>query len=341
MQRNIYIDPSYKVFNSDGLFDLDNSILNRDGQLKPFHRMRASTAGRDIAVHTADFLIKKNHQDLQKGDYYSLGILDSFERILVEKSARLAAFLIMEPPVVAPELYAALPRLAEVFEKIYIYNTNGDGYSLNGVDRSKLYKMYYPIPYNDVLNQYWGNSKRKKRIVIINGCHNPRARSREQYSLRIQAMTDLSNVGVVDLYGKGWNRWWSRSAFWLPYWKNFSALMSIYKGECTSKFEVLQNYEFCLCFENMSMDGYITEKIFDCLYAGTIPLYMGAPDILDYIPEDVFVDCRKYLTWKEMWDDVSTMPANKIESMKIAGRCFLQGDVAKKFYNSIAHICEV
>ena len=116
--------------------------------------------------------------------------------------------------------------------------------------------------------------------------------------------------------------------------------MSIYKGKCGSKFEVLQNYEFCLCFENMKMDGYITEKIFDCLYAGTIPLYMGAPDILEYIPEDVFVDCRKYSTWKEMWEDVAMMPAEKIEAMKIAGRTFLQSDDAKKFYNSMEHICE-
>ena len=340
MNRQIYIDPSYKSFNSDGLFDLNNLVLNRDGQLSPFHRLRESMMSRGACVRTADYLGKNKSQDKYQSDYYSLGILDNFEKVLAEGTTRMAAFVIMEPPVVAPDLYSALPRLTAVFDRVYIYNINGDGYSLDGVDTSKLYKMYYPIPYDGVLNSYWSNDERMKRVVVINGSHNPRARSREQYSLRIQAMAELSKMGIVDLYGMGWNRWWSRSAMWLPYWRNYRALMSIYKGKCASKFEVLQNYEFCLCFENMSMKGYITEKIFDCLYAGTIPLYMGAPDIFEYVSSDAFVDCRKYSTWKEMWEDVAMMPAEKIEAMKIAGRNFLQSDKAKKFYDSMVNICE-
>jgi hypothetical protein len=64
------------------------------------------------------------------------------------------------------------------------------------------------------------------------------------------------------------------------------------------------------------MDGYITEKIFDCLYAGTIPLYLGAPDILKYVPADVFVDCRKYSSWTDMWNDVVKLTPETIYSMK-------------------------
>lgn len=291
-----------------------------------------------VSIHTADFLITSNSKD--KNDYYSLGILDNFEKILAENSACLAAFVIMEPPLVIPELYAALPRLTAVFDRVYIHNTNGDGYSLDGVDARKLHKLYWPIPHDDVLETYWGNEIRMKRLIVINGSHNPKARAREQYSLRIEAMAELSKLGVVDLYGRGWNRWWSRSAMWLPFWRNRNALMSIYKGGCSSKFEVLKNYEFCLCFENMWMDGYITEKIFDCFYAGTIPLYMGAPDVHIYIPADAFVDCRKYSTWTEMWEDVAAMSAHEIESMKIAGRSFLQSDKARKFYDSMEHICD-
>ncbi len=338
--KSIFIDPSYRAFDSNGLFDLANPVLNRDGQLLPFHRLRECMASKGITVHTADYLLKDSGHDIQQSHYYSLGILDNFEQVLLEESARLVAFVIMEPPVVVPSLYEALPRLTNVFDRVYIHNINGDGYSIEGVDTAKLHRLYWPIPHNDVLQPYWGHSVRMKRVVVINGSHNPHGRSREQYSLRIEAMAELSNAGVIDLYGMGWDKWWSREALWLPYWRNYRALMSIYKGKCASKFEVLQNYEFCLCFENMRMDGYITEKIFDCLYAGTIPLYMGAPDILDYIPEDVFVDCRKYLTWTEMWEDVATLSTEKINEMRIAGRNFLRSDMANKFYDSLEHICE-
>lgn len=333
----VFIDPSYSSFNSDGLFNLIDPILNRDDQLLPFHRLREHLVGKGKSVHTADYFFKGSVGS--GGDYYSLGLLDNLERVQFDKSVRLAAFVVMEPPVVAPHLYSALPRLTEVFDKVYVHNITGDGYSLNGVDTGKLHRLYWPIPYAEVLEPYWGNDNRMKRLVVINGSHNPQSRIREQYSVRIDAMAELSKLGVVDLYGMGWERWWSREALWMPYWLNRRALMAIYKGKCKSKFEVLQNYEFCLCFENMRMDGYITEKLFDCLYAGTIPLYLGAPDILDYIPQDVFVDCRKYSTWQEMWLDVSDMPAKKIHEMRRAGRDFLKSEMAKKFYNSIEHIC--
>lgn len=339
MKKNIYIDPSYSSFNADGLFNLNDIALNRDDQLKPFFRLREFLKSNGINVKTADFLVSDRSKNSINSDYISLGILENYVSIFVNKKAHLTAFVIMEPPVVAPHLYAELPKLTKLFDRVYIHNTHGDGYSLEGVEKNKLRKMFYPVPYNDVIEKFWNNDIRMKRIVVINGSHNPRTRDAEQYSLRIKAMSELAKEGVVDLYGVGWNRWWARSAFWLPYWTNFFTLMSIYKGKCASKFEVLQNYEFCLCFENMSMDGYITEKMFDCLYAGTIPLYMGPSDILEYIPEDVFVDCRKYSSWTDMWADISAMSFQKIQAMKIAGRNFLKSDKASKFYNSINDVC--
>lgn len=340
-KKTIFIDPSYRVFDSDGLFDLANSVLNRDGQLLPFHRLRKHLKSRGVSVHTADYLFQDDHPEKSQKNYYSLGLLDNFERILIEQRAHLTGFVLMEPPVVAPTLYKALPRLTTVFDRVYVHNTSGDGYSLNGVNISKLHRLYWPIPHNDVLETYWNKKERMKRVVVINGSHNPPVKIREQYSLRITAMVELSQIGIVDLYGRGWDKWWSREAMWLPYWRNRRVLMSIYKGQCASKFEVLQNYEFCLCFENMSMNGYITEKIFDCFYAGTIPLYKGAPDILDYIPADAFVDCRKYSTWIEMWKDVSTMSSDRIDAMREAGRTFLKSDMAGKFHDSLQDICEI
>lgn len=337
--RTIFIDPSYKVFNQDGLFNLANRTLNRDGQLEAFYRLRQHKAAQGINVATADRLFSSTGLSSSPTfDYYSLGITDNLEQVISINKARLRAFVIMEPPVVAPELYAALPRLTTVFDTVYLPNTTGDGYSLIGVQQKKLKRLHWPIPYQQVLEPYWGRTQRQNRLVVVNGIHRPKSSEREQYSVRISAMSELSKFDAIDLYGKGWHRWWSRSALWKPYWKNVFQIMSIYKGSCESKFDVLSQYDFSLCLENTVMEGYITEKIFDCLYAGTIPLYLGAPDISTSIPQETFIDCRNYKNWTDMWRHVSEFSTRRKQEIREAGRDFLNGTLSDKYYNSLIEI---
>jgi GR25 family glycosyltransferase involved in LPS biosynthesis len=52
---------------------------------------------------------------------------------------------------------------------------------------------------------------------------------------------------------------------------------------------LFQEYKFILCLENSHDPGYITEKIFNCFYARTIPLYAGSQKILDYIHPESFI----------------------------------------------------
>jgi hypothetical protein len=337
-EQQIFIDPSHTFFYLDRLFALGDDVLNRDDQLLPFHRLRERAKKLSIEMRTADYMFGESGSRARTCAYYSLGLVQNIERVVSDSCAKARGFVIMEPPVVAPELYEKLPMLSGLFDRVYLHNAHGDGYSLVGVNKEKLRRFYWPIPYRDVREPYWSNVDRMKRVVVINGSHNPHGRDREQYSLRIKAMVELSKDRIVDLYGKGWRQWWSRRAMWTSYWYNRRTLMSIYKGPCKSKFEVLSKYQFCLCFENMSMEGYITEKIFDCIYAGCIPLYLGAPDILKYVPSEAFVDCRQYGTWGDMWKDVAAMSTARIAALKSAGREFIQSDVAKRFYDSMEHV---
>jgi hypothetical protein len=69
-------------------------------------------------------------------------------------------------------------------------------------------------------------------------------------------------------------------------------IAKVYKGSIPSlsKNEVLSNYKFNFCLENSSgIKGLISEKIFDCFIGRTIPVYLGAPDIEQYIPKKCFI----------------------------------------------------
>jgi len=262
-------------------------------------------------------------------------MLDNLELMRNHPSVNMKAFYIFEPPIVDPSIYQALPRLTTIFEEVYIRNTHGDGYALDGVDQSKLRRLSWPQPFDHVLTPFWENEERKKKIVVINGNHKPAIRQGELYSKRIEAMAAMSRQGMVDLYGRGWSRWFSRSSMWMPYWSNRKQLMSIYKGPCESKFEVLSSYEFCLCFENMDMDGYMTEKLFDCLYAGCIPIYYGDPNIADYIDSEIYLDFRNFNGWDDLVSYVMSMSKEDVKAMRDKGKEFLESESMAPFYNSL------
>ena len=50
-----------------------------------------------------------------------------------------------------------------------------------------------------------------------------------------------------------------------------------------------------MCYENIRDEpGYITEKIFDCMRGGAVPIYWGASNITDYVEEGAFIDRRAF-----------------------------------------------
>jgi hypothetical protein len=60
------------------------------------------------------------------------------------------------------------------------------------------------------------------------------------------------------------------------------------------KKEYLKQFLFNICAENASVKGYVTEKIFDALAAGTIPIYWG-----DRNPEPTILNPQRILFWDE------------------------------------------
>lgn len=68
-----------------------------------------------------------------------------------------------------------------------------------------------------------------------------------------------------------------------------------YQGELNDKAEVLRQSRFSYCYENSrGLNNYITEKIFDSMVNGCIPVYWGADNVLDYIPACCFIDRRQF-----------------------------------------------
>lgn len=54
------------------------------------------------------------------------------------------------------------------------------------------------------------------------------------------------------------------------------------------KIVALQDYRFHVVLENSSFDHYFSEKLTDCILAGTYPIYYGCPNIDEYFPKNTY-----------------------------------------------------
>ena len=127
---------------------------------------------------------------------------------------------------------------------------------------AKPYKTLKSTPY----------TPRQKKIVAI--CSGKRITP--QHVKRIHFLEFLSSKGLpIDIYGKGLNG---------------RTLNGCYKGEWKpkSKFELLNQYQYCIVLENYICANHMTEKLYDCFLSLTFPIYNGCTNIEKYFDKDTY-----------------------------------------------------
>jgi len=73
----------------------------------------------------------------------------------------------------------------------------------------------------------------------------------------------------------------------------------------SDKIEFLRLYRFAIAFENAAHPGYTTEKLPDALYAGTVPLYWGDPEIAADFNTGRFLNLADFTAMDELADMVA------------------------------------
>lgn len=81
-------------------------------------------------------------------------------------------------------------------------------------------------------------------------------------------------------------------------------------NEIATKEEGLCDYMFSVVIENGFYESYFTEKIMDCFATGTIPVYLGSPDIGNYFNEDGIINLT------EQFDVSEEIYYNKMDAIK-------------------------
>jgi len=143
------------------------------------------------------------------------------------------------------------------------------------------------------------------------------------------------------LYGLGWNKPRHESGMSGRVKRRFQRLASqlvgyrpfpSWKGEVADKSSVLLKSKFAYCYENVyGLSGYVTEKIFDSLMNGCIPVYWGADDIESKVPADCFIDRRKFRDTAAVHAHLLSIQARDYARMQQAIQEFLGSKSAEKY----------
>jgi len=111
-------------------------------------------------------------------------------------------------------------------------------------------------------------------------------------------------------------------------------ILKVYKGSLPAleKTEVVRKYNFYLCYENTTgINGYLTEKLFECFYSSTLPIYWGAPNYKELIPANCCIDGAAFKDFASLHQYIKKMPFEEYQSYIQAARNFLEGPEMEKF----------
>ena len=219
-------------------------------------------------------------------------------------------------------------RKHSLFKKIFTWNDQL-------VDGHRYIKYWLP---NKIPTPFIAPASVKEKLCILIASNKSNSDKRELYRARIKAIDWFENnhPDDFDLYGYGWEKGAVKNRFLFKTIRHFNS----YKGTISHKIETLSKYKFSICYENArDISGYITEKIIDCFLAGTVPIYLGADNICDYVPESTFIDQRKFNNFDDLYAYIINILDQEYEQIQESIKRFLNSQGGRFF--SAEHFAEI
>lgn len=93
----------------------------------------------------------------------------------------------------------------------------------------------------------------------------------------------------------------------------------VYNPGHSTLLNLLAKYKFNLCFESLYHEywswDFMTERLFNCFEAKTVPIYWGCYNIEDWVPTDLFIDYRQFKGPEDLSKYLLNFPKDKYIQM--------------------------
>lgn len=345
----IALCPQNSIFWGDKLLDREFVAEYPGGGWIQHFEALARTAGH--RVHTGDHVeVMIKRREVSPHDVVVYQEEDSALAVkLAALGATRAVIVSLESPLFAGRFYGDLPSLSSGFDHAVLFKGAHHHVAPGVVPHAAYFPSFTPgelggmdrEPTSRIAliagNKYWrptGWSPRSLARRLRASLHGPTytkdAARMQLHDFRLDLIEYFGDRGL-DLFGPGWS-----SLSRLPKQRRPGLKAAASRAKPVpyrEKAESLANYRFAACIENVVFPGYVTEKIIDALVAGAVPLYMGAPDITEFIPQSAFIDMRRFESMAELDDFLESMDGATWRRYRDAGRAFLLSDTGAKFGN--------
>lgn len=258
------------------------------------------------AIHTVDY-----YKNLSEVDYFLFYTVDWALVYAIIKNgwADKMVYCNAEPPTVTKiNTEEGYKLLKQIFPYILTWNENW-------IDNKSIFKRNIPF----MFYENFGNVKFEDRKLLTGVSGNKMSDYPDElYSKReeVYSFFEKHYPEHFTFYGAGWEK----------------EKHPCYGGKILDKSRAFHYYRFAICFENTkNVKGYITEKAFDCLCNGIIPVYAGADDIADYVPRECYIDYFSFKNDEELAKYLLQMKEEEYEERLEAIRQFLKTDIQDKF----------
>jgi len=302
---NVAVHNKYEFITKDGfLFKSPQSDIGHN-LLKPWNDLKRVGEEQEIFFFTLD-QIKKEEIDvaifMDRPDVEP-ELPDGIKKI----------FMIYEPDIIIPGNWDV--EYHKKFDKIYTWDDRL-------IDNVRYFKHNFTTDFDEKNLEITEEEFKSRKLLFLMNTAKMLNHPDCLYGHRFFAAEYFQKEALFefDIYGRGWNL------------QKFPT----YKGPVKNKLEVMRKYKFCLAYENSKHAvGYITEKMSDCIMAGVVPIYYGAPNVTDHIPKECFIDVRDTDNYAVILETMRNTTYEQYMGYLNAMKKFIKSEKADDFKNEV------
>ena len=305
-------------------YSLNNKLKIRLGQVKYFINLCLDESFKNGVKRFLSYFKKRIfHQpnpDVKSSNSYSPTNL--YKQLITAGLKDRLAVIVFEVETHLPE--NSSPKMFSMFPLVFTANDFL-------VDNKRILKFCYPQPVR------WPKINPvtflKKKLLVNITSNKSMKHPLELYSVRNADIQYFSEKlpSDFDLYGFGWNEPKNiREKIFkssVVYYKN-------YKGIARNVADIYPIYRFALCYDNAKIPGMIYERIFQCMRSDCVPIYIGAPNIKDYVDSEAFIDRRDFATQEDLKHYLTEMSKREYKIYREAIRSYLESSKFKQFLST-------